>query len=289
LRTEDLKRTILKMFRGSELYGYEVNRRLALQGVEIELSRLYRVLNDMQKKGLLNDRWEKSRFGPRKKMYSVSEKGKEELNEILLEAIATVHGFYGEYLQSLYPRVNVVGDLVGSLTEGLEGNEKIVYLTTKYFGIHELLVTKLQEKIPEGTVYVVKPSALDININLENVNIMDGSYDDMPFKNGFIDRLMVVDLPNRNILDKSASEWQRVINQKGKVAIITPTILVQKHDDPLTIGDFVEKHEHQIIEKGEHVDREFLLSTLGSLFQRVVETEAVHMSTIFAYEPRAHR
>ncbi len=287
MRTEDLKRTILKMFRGSELYGYEVNRRLALQGVEIELSRLYRVLNDMQKKGLLNDRWEKSSFGPRKKMYSVSEKGKEELNEILLEAIATVHGFYGEYLQSLYPGVNVVGDLIGLLTEGLEGNEKIAYLTTKYFGIHELLLTMLQERIPKSTVYVVKPSTLDININLENVNIMDGSYDDVPFKNGFIDRLMVVGLPNRDILEKSAREWQRVINQQGRLAIITPTILIQKHDDPLTIGDFVEKHEHEIIEKGEHVDREFLLSSLEDQFQRVVETEAVHMSTIVAYEPRA--
>ncbi len=286
MRTEGLKRTILKMFMGSELYGYEVNRRLALQGIEIELSRLYRVLKHMQKKGLLNARWEKSRFGPRKKMYSVSEKGKEERKEILLEAIATVHSFYGEYLQSLYPRVNVVGDLVGSLTEGLEGNERIAYITTKYFGIHELLVSRLQEKIPEGMVYVIKPNTLDISINLENLNIMDGSYDDMPFKNGFIDRLVVVDLLKRDILDKSVGEWQRVLNQKGMLAIITPTILIQRHEDPLTIGDFVEKHEHQIIEKGESVDREFLRSTLGRHFQRVVETEAVHMSTIFAHKQK---
>ncbi len=115
---------------------------------------------------------------------------------------------------------------------------------------------------------------------------MDGSYDDMPFKNGFIDRLVVVDLLKRDILDKSVGEWQRVLNQKGMLAIITPTILIQRYEDPLTIGDFVEKHEHQIIEKGESVDREFLRSTLGRHFQRVVETEAVHMSTIFAHKQK---
>jgi predicted transcriptional regulator len=50
----------------------------------------------------------------------------------------------------------------------------------------------------------------------------------------------------------------------------------------MNIGDFVEKHEHEIREKGEHVDREILLSALGSLFQTVVEREALHMSIITA-------
>jgi DNA-binding PadR family transcriptional regulator len=285
LRAEELKRTILKMFGGSELYGYDVNRRLSLQGVEVELSRLYRVLNEMRKDGLLDDRWEKSRHGPRKKMYRVSEKGREALNEILLEAIATVHRFYGEYLTSLYPEINVFGEILGLLAEGLEGHEKIAYITTKYFGIHELIVSKLKEMVPEGRIYIVKPDSLDISVNIENVYIHNGSYDDIPFKNGFVDRLMLIDLPNKEIIEEAAREWQRVVHEKGMLSIFTPTILIQKQDDPLSIGDFVEKHEHEIIERGEHVDREILLSTLGSLFKKVGEKEAVHMSIISAYEP----
>ncbi|MCW4020854.1 MAG: PadR family transcriptional regulator [Candidatus Bathyarchaeota archaeon] len=285
MRAEELKRTILKMFGGSELYGYDVNRRLSLQGVEVELSRLYRVLNEMRKDGLLDDRWEKSRHGPRKKMYRVSEKGREALNEILLEAIATVHRFYGEYLTSLYPEINVFGEILGLLAEGLEGHEKIAYITTKYFGIHELIVSKLKEMVPEGRIYIVKPDSLDISVNIENVYIHNGSYDDIPFKNGFVDRLMLIDLPNKEIIEEAAREWQRVVHEKGMLSIFTPTILIQKQDDPLSIGDFVEKHEHETIERGEHVDREILLSTLGSLFKKVGEKEAVHMSIISAYEP----
>jgi len=286
LRTDELKRTILKMFGGSELYGYDVNRRLALQGVDVELSRLYRVLNDMRKEGLLDDRWEKSRHGPRKKMYSVSEKGREALNEILLEAIATVHRFYGEYLISLSPEIYVLGTVLGLLAEGLEGHEKIAYITTKYFGIHELIVSRLKEMIPEGRIYIVKPDSLDISVNLENVYVHTGSYDDIPFKNGFVDRLIVIDLPNKDVVKEAAREWKRVVHEKGMLSIFTPTILVQRHEDPLTIGDFVEKHEHQIIEKGELVEREYLMSTLEGLFQTVVEREAMHMSIISAHEPR---
>jgi PadR family transcriptional regulator PadR len=286
LRTEELKRTILKMFGGSELYGYDVNRRLSLQGVEVELSRLYRILNEMRKDGLLDDRWEKSRHGPRKKMYSVSEKGREALNEILLEAIATVHRFYGEYLTGLYPEINVFGEILGLLAEGLEGHEKIAYITTKYLGIHELIVLRLKEMVPEGRIYIVKPDSLDISVNLENVYIHNGSYDDIPFKNGFVDRLILIDLPNKDAIEESAREWQRVVHEKGMLSIFTPTILIQRQDDPLTIGDFVEKYEHEIIERGEHVDREILLSTLGSLFKKVGEREAVHMSIISAQEPR---
>jgi PadR family transcriptional regulator PadR len=286
LRTEELKKTILKMFGGSELYGYDVNRRLSLQGVEVELSRLYRVLNEMRKDGLLDDRWEKSRHGPRKKMYSVSEKGREALNEILLEAIATVHRFYGEYLMSLYPEINVFGEILGLLAEGLEGHETIAYITTKYLGIHELIVSRLKEMVPEGRIYIVKPDSLDISVNLENVYIHNGSYEDIPFKNRFVDRLILIDLPSKEIIEEAAREWQRVVNEKGIISIFTPTILIQRQDDPLTIGDFVEKYEHEIIEKGEHVDREILLSTLGNLFKQVGEREAVHMSIISAQEPR---
>ena len=49
MKTDDLKRIILKMFKGSELYGYEIHKRLESQGVEAEMGRLYRVLNDMLK------------------------------------------------------------------------------------------------------------------------------------------------------------------------------------------------------------------------------------------------
>ena len=45
-----------------------------------------------------------------------------------------------------------------------------------------------------------------------------------------------------------------MISQNGKLAILTPTILVQRYKDPLTISQFIEKYEHETIGKGEHID-----------------------------------
>ncbi|NIM45495.1 MAG: hypothetical protein GTN80_07610 [Nitrososphaeria archaeon] len=116
----DLKRIILKIGGDKEFYGYEVSKRLVAEDVKVNTSRLYRVLNEMLKEGLLEGSWERSRFGPRKRVYRLSEKGGEELNKILLDAIKTVHIFYGRYLMNLPPKVNAFDSICGLLVDELK-------------------------------------------------------------------------------------------------------------------------------------------------------------------------
>ena len=78
MRTDDYKIAILKMAKGKEFHGYEAHKRLASENIEIELSRLYRILNDMLREGLLEGRWTRSQIGPRMRVYRVGEKGEEE-------------------------------------------------------------------------------------------------------------------------------------------------------------------------------------------------------------------
>jgi len=179
MRTQDLKRTILKMFGGHEFYGYDVSKKLAISGVEVELSRLYRVLNEMLKEGLLQARWERSRFGPRKRIYRLGRKGREELDNILLEAIATVHSFYGAYLTSLAPKVRVLDDLIRLLTHELKGDARIAYLTIKETGMHGRMIHNLQGRVPQGQVLLVKPGSVAMDLSLDKSAILDGTYDDI--------------------------------------------------------------------------------------------------------------
>ena len=44
-----MKKLILKLLGHKEVYGYEVHKILASEGVELEISHLYRVLNGMLK------------------------------------------------------------------------------------------------------------------------------------------------------------------------------------------------------------------------------------------------
>jgi PadR family transcriptional regulator PadR len=269
LRTDDLKKVVLKMFRGNELYGYDINKNLATQGIDVDLSRLYGVLNSMRKEGLLQDRWEKSSSGPRKKMYGITEKGREKLTEILLEAIDTVHSFYGDYLRSLLPEINVFGDIIESMTEFMEGDENVAFFTSKFNPMHEFLLGFIQRKNPGGR-------------NLSNLNILDGTYNDLPLKNDFLDRLVIMDLPVMDLLEESIKEWQRAIKTNGRLTIITPTILIEKQKHPMTIGDFVEKNEHEDLEGGSHIERDVLFPILQEKFNNLHESEYVHISIINA-------
>jgi DNA-binding PadR family transcriptional regulator len=268
------------MFKDKELYGYDINKNLAIQGIEVDLSRLYGILNNMRKEDLLQDRWEKSSSGPRKKMYSVTEKGRERLTGILLEAIGTVHSFYSDYLVSLLPEINIFGDFFRLITEQMEGNENIAYLTTNFFNVHELILGFIQKKNPRGKTFVVKPRKLDVVTNITNLSILDGSYNDLPFKTDFIDRLIMIDLPVFDLLEESVTEWQRVISDNGRLIIITPTILIEKQIHPMTIGDFVEKHEHEVHEGGSHIERDVLFPILNKKFDDLQETSITHMSII---------
>jgi len=282
LRTDDLKKAILLMLRNNELYGYDINRRLAQQDMSSNISRLYGILNEMQKDRLLMDRWERSKEGPRKKMYSLTVKGREALNEILLAAISTVHLFYGDYLRSLFPKVDVFGNILNVLTEGMEQGDNLGYLSNSFSGINQVLLKSLHAKNPSGKLYLIKPGNLDLSTDLENANVIDGTYNDLPFKDDFIDRLIVLGVPTPETLVASTKEWRRVIKEGGRLTIVTPTILIQEHEEPMKIGDYVEKYEHQVIEKGSLIDPELFMSSLRDNFSEVVEREATHMTFITA-------
>ncbi len=51
----------------------------------------------------------------------------------------------------------------------------------------------------------------------------------------------------------------------------------------MTIGDFVEKNEHEILEGGSHIDKDFLFPILKNRFYNFHESEFVHISIITAY------
>ena len=286
MRTANFKDMILKMFGNREFYGYEIHKMLAVEGFDVEISRLYRILNEMSKEGLLEGRWAKSQFGPNRRIYNLGINGNNSLNKILLDAIVTVHSFYGLYLTGLAPKVNILERMVTPFVDGLVGNENIALVVAKYSPMYDAILSHLHQKVPQGKIFLVKPKALQVDLKLDNLLLMDGSYGDIPLKDDYVNLLVAIDLPNEDALLNALKEWVRVINQKGKLAILTPTILISKFDDPMSIGDFVEKNEHEAIEKGVRIDKEHLQTLLNSFFNVVHERELVHMTTFIASQKK---
>jgi hypothetical protein len=239
----------------------------------------------MLKEELLESVWKKSRRGPKKRMYRLGEQGKAALNEIFVDAIKTVHSFYGRYLVSLIPKINVFEEIYQLLTNELKGDESLIFITMGFTPMHEMIIQNLHSKLPHGKIFLIKPSSIPVELNLDNLVSLDGFYNNIPLKNDYADCMIVIDLPKRERLERALKEWHRVIKSDGKLALLTPSILLEKYDDPLTIGDFIEKHEHETIEKGEHIDKELLEQQLKQYFNKMDEKSIVHMTALRLSEP----
>lgn len=285
MKTIDLQRTIIQAFKNKEFYGYDIHKKLKTLGVDIEIGRLYKVLNQMQKDNWLEARWEKSSSGPKKKVYKIGKKGKTELDNLLIKAIRTIHRSYGEYLFSLSEQKDIFAKISKSIAEKIQkkGNFALIAMTPS--PMYQKLIEKIQNIKKVSKIFIVKPKKTQIEIkNLKTTNI-EGNYENIPFKDKYIDLLFITSIPKNESIEKSAREWLRVINNGGKVAILSPNVLFGNLQDPLTIGDFIEKWEHQIYEGRKTGGGEILLSNLKKYFQKIEEKDIVHMKLVLASNP----
>ena len=63
-------------------YGYDLRRELSLRGMSLDPAVLYRSLRDMESTGLIASSWMHSEEGPRRRVYTITAVGREELGRI---------------------------------------------------------------------------------------------------------------------------------------------------------------------------------------------------------------
>ncbi len=63
-------------------YGYELRRELGLRGLSLDAAVLYRSLRDMESGGLIASSWMHSEEGPRRRVYTITAAGREELGRL---------------------------------------------------------------------------------------------------------------------------------------------------------------------------------------------------------------
>lgn len=262
----------------NEFYGYEIHKILESQGIKIEISRLYRLLNEMLKANLFSSRWEKSSSGPNKRVYKLDRKGLKKREEQLLDAIGIVHKFYGEYLQGLPKKLNVFDKIVDYFKIQTLEIKKIGLLAHSKSKIVDLLIKKIQEKNSTSSIYLIKPDSISFNLKLRNLMIVDGNYSTIPFKDNYLDLLVIIGIPKKDLFIKSMKEWARSIEETGKLVIIAPTVLIDDYKDPKNIGEFFEEFEHYESQKMEKIGTKTIVKELKEFFVTIQKTKIVHVS-----------
>jgi len=286
MRTPELKGVILRMAGSSEFYGYQIHQDLAEKNIQVGIGRLYAILNEMKDDGLLRDRWQESHSGPRRKVYRIGRKGKLEREKILMEAIGTVHDFYTEYLLSLPPDTSVFGTVSRMLCEGLGHKATIAYAAPRFSEPLKKLLNMLQTEIPEGTLYIVSPKSAAAKARLGAMPVLDGTFEDIPMKDDYLDLLVVTGNIKSDCLEACLTEWHRVVGQDGSLALVTPTATMASYEDPLGIGEFIEIREHPPPENDNGFSVDLLTQHMSDYFERVEQKQVVHLTILQGFRPK---
>jgi SAM-dependent methyltransferase len=224
----------------------------------------------------------KSKDGPKKKMYKIGKKGEIELNKILLDAIHTVHSFYGDYLFSIKKEVDVFDKIIEPINKKVFDTNKIGFLFKKYTPLIGFYFQKIRETF-DAQFFCIKPRGTVTEDYPENVMTINGDFNDIPLKDDYLDCLIMVDLPEESFLESSIKEWSRILKKDGLLSILTPSILLKSDSVPMTIGEFVEKTEHSVIEQGNIIDYDILSNTLDDYFKNLEMNNIVHISTLVCF------
>ena len=73
---------LLLLLRGGASYGYELRRELELREMTLDPAVMYRSLRDMERGGLILSHWAHSETGPQRRVYEITEAGREALARI---------------------------------------------------------------------------------------------------------------------------------------------------------------------------------------------------------------
>ena len=284
-RTENIQQMIIKLLGNRDLHGYDIHKKLETRGMKIGIGRLYEILNQMYKDGFLSDIWKQSESGPKKRIYSLNSKGREAREAILVEAIYTVHEFYGEYLRDLPPEKSAFMLMANHLAENLASDATIAYVAMKSTKPIKAVLSSLRIRLPEATLYVVGPRNIASEMELESLPSLEGSCHSIPAKNEYFDLVVLLAFSESEDLKSCIHEWHRILKSTGKVVIITPAALLKQPEDPLSIGEFVEQREHPSNFENSIAPGEAIHSTLEQYFGKIDTDNLLHITIISASKP----
>lgn len=279
MRKDDLKKKIIEMINSADMHGYEVQKKLTSKGVRLNLSYLYRVLAEMEKEGYIEASREKSLLGPERKVYRLGERGSGELDEELKQAVGVIHDRYIEYLQKLPPQKSVIRKLLGLLDLHTNRSGRVLVVAPRVF--YDWMITPLCEKTNGGEVYLVKPKSVRVNLECDRLVLLDTRMENILLRDNFIDTVRVHGEPEN--VTKAVEEFHRILRKNGRLIMVFPYFHSTREDYPITVGEFVEKVEHELSEEDRTtLDFSTTKTLLAHYFRKVTHYRLAHLTVLIA-------
>ncbi len=121
-------------------------------------------------------------------------------------------------------------------------------------------------------MYIVKPEGAQFYDPPLGVTVLDGRRNDLPFKDGFADFLLVAGLPAYSSVDETIKECERVLNDEGHFILKHPNSLTEDRAPKYLAGyEQYAKLVYETYDLDKVVDLGNLVRRLSTQFESVKE------------------
>lgn len=238
----DVQAAVLRAIQQGATYGYHIHRSLGDAGVDVRLNHLYPVLKRMEDDGFVASSESPGERGPMRREYVITPKGRQYLDDVLLDAVSMVRLAYLEYLASDRTTMQRALDLLAKYVPHakLHGRTALIvppgYLTEINF---HFFLSQLVDVV-QGDIILVRPQGT-FDIEEPRLTLLDGGESYVPLRDSYVDQAVLVWVPRPRRWFRPIEEATRVIRGPGLLAIILPdALLARDANRPFEVGAFIE-------------------------------------------------
>ena len=281
MKKRELKRSIVRLIRDGELYGYEIRKIILSEGERVQLSYLYKTLKEMCDEKLLESELSPGDHGPQTRKYRLTRQGRTELGRVFGEATELIHDFYEEYVARLPPRFfSEKFDMM--MREAYAGRKSAALVTSERLTqLHRRILHGLCGRTGAVSTFLIKPASIRSETQIRGLKILDGTLEDIPMKDQSLDAMVVVDLQDSMNLNACCGELRRVLKRGGIMFGCSPFIGLGGEYDPLDVGEFMKKTKYEMTGRA-YLDKETVKRQLAETFDYVDMTNFAFMTAFVA-------
>ncbi len=229
-----VRNLIMLMLDRKPTHGYEIRRQLLSISGDIEVTKLYRWLREMEKEGLVESAMKKGPHGPERKEYCLGSRGENYLRDVLKDSMRVVLHFYDAFRH--YSFIKSMGDFTTYRPEVIQGRILVALVAPMMADQFDTL-KMITERAGKNSIDIIG----DPNILAEldkKFKPVDGTAWDVPSRKNHYQEYWILGMPSRERLPRTLVEGKRILVEGGRVMMHVPFAFFDEPSEP-TLESFL--------------------------------------------------
>ncbi len=227
-------------------HGYELHRLLTPVVGDVEVTKLYRWLREMERNGLVECEERKGPYGPARRVYQLGDRGERQVRQVLKDAMGTILHFYDAFRQFSMRETMAASGEVG--LPAIEG-PVLACCVTQFMASEPDLVRTYGSRLVARAVHVMGDPESWERAGFKTT-LVDGVPWDISCPSSRYVELWFFGMPPRELLPRTAVEARRVLRPGGVLRLVAPFAFFDEPQSPTLEAFFRMTASHLFPELG---------------------------------------